>query len=203
MQFQPRRSTGPALALLFLALGSTSAEAHSDLRMGPFAGGILHPFETLPHLLILVSLGLLLGRNPPFRLRPLLVFFAPVAAAALLLTLADHAAPVPAPITIGLAFCLGLLLASGRPTPIWADRVLLAISALVIGLDSGFANPSALVVGKVLFANGVCLLVVIGYVAFYTSILPPRPWVRTAFRIVGSWIIAISLLLLAFHLKRP
>jgi len=191
-----RKLLGPALALSLLFLSASHASAHSDLRLGPFGAGILHPFETLPHLLILIGLGLLLGRRPPFRLRPLLTIFAPIAAAAMLLTLADHAPPMPALLTIGLALALGAVLASGRATSAPLDLALLAISALILGLDSGFANPSALVVAKVLLGNWVCLLVVIGYVAFYTSLLPPRPWARSAFRIAGSWIIAIGVLLI-------
>jgi hydrogenase/urease accessory protein HupE len=192
-----------ALALALLLLTPATASAHSDLRLGPFAGGILHPFETLPHLLILAGLGLLLGRRPPFRLGPLLGLFAPVAAAAMLLTLADHAAPIPALLTTGLALALGALLASGRATPLPLDLALLAFAALLLGLDSGFANPSALVVAKVLFGNWVCLLVVIGYLAFYTALLPPRPWVRTAFRVAGSWIVLVGVLLLALSFRTP
>lgn len=192
-----RRWSAFALAGMLFLLGSGMAEAHSNLRLGPFAGGILHPVETLPHLLTLLALGLLLGRRPPFRLGPLLGIFAPVAAIALLLTLADHAAPAPALVTAGLALGLGALLASGWDSPRGLDLALLALSALLLGLDSGFANPSALVTGKVLFGNWVCLLVITGYVAFYSSLLAPRPWARRAFRIAGSWIVAIALLALA------
>jgi urease accessory protein len=199
VNFFSRKSTGIALLLLFLA--PSSAEAHSDLRLGPFGAGILHPLETLPHLLVLIALGLLLGRRPPFRLGPLLGIFAPVSALALLITLADHAAPVPALLPIGLAIALGALLASGRTTSQILDSTLLAIVALLIGLDSSFTNPSALVVAKVLFGNWVCLLVIIGYVAFYTSLLPPRPWTQLASRVAGSWIVAAGLLVLVLSLK--
>jgi hydrogenase/urease accessory protein HupE len=186
-----------AVGLLLFLFFPITAEAHSDLRLGPFAGGILHPFQTLPHLLTLIGLGLLLGRRPPFRLWPLLGIFAPVAAAGMLLTPADHAAPLPALLTTGLALVLGALLASGRYTLLTADLALLAVGALLLGLDSGFANPSALIVAKVLFGNWVCLVVVIGYLAFYSALLPPQPWTRTAFRIAGSWIVAIGVLVLA------
>jgi len=197
VNFSSRKFTG--IALLFLA--PATAEAHSDLRLGPFGAGILHPIETLPHLLVLIAVGLLLGRRPPFRLRPLLGIFAPVSALALLITLADHATPVPALFTTGLAVALGALLASGRTTSQRVDFALLAIAALILGLDSGFTNPSALMVAKVLFGNWVCLLVIIGYVAFYTSLLPPRPWTQRAFRVAGSWIVAIGLFALILSLR--
>jgi len=199
VNFSSRKLIGVAPLLLFLA--PATASAHSDLRLGPFGAGILHPIETLPHLLVLIALGLVLGRRPPFRLGPLLGIFAPVAAVAMLLTLADHAAPVPALLTSGLAVALGALLASGRIFEPTVDLALLAISALLLGLDSGFTNPSALMVAKVLFGNWVCLLVIIGYVAFYTSLLPSRPWTQRAFRVAGSWIAAIGLLALVLSLR--
>jgi hydrogenase/urease accessory protein HupE len=195
----PRKLIGFALALLLLC--PTTASAHSDLRLGPFGAGILHPFETLPHLLVLIGLGLMLGRRPAFQLWPLLGIFAPVAAIAMLLTLADHAAPVPALLTIALALALGAVLAAAWATTLPVDLALLVIAALLLGLDSGFANPSAFLVAKVLFGNWVCLLVVIGYLAFYTSLLPPRPWVRSAFRIAGSWIVAIGVLVMVLNAK--
>ena len=201
MQLHLGKFVGPAMAILLLLLAPTRAEAHSDLRLGPFGAGILHPIETLPHLLVLIALGLLLGRRPPFRLGPLLGIFAPVSALALLITLADHAAPVPALLTTGLAVALGTLLASGKITARAVDLALLAMAALILGLDSGFTNPSALMVAKVLFGNWVCLLVIIGYVAFYTSLLPPRPWTQRAFRVAGSWIVAIGLLALVLSLR--
>ena len=201
MQLHLGKFVGPAMAILLLLLAPTRAEAHSDLRLGPFGAGILHPIETLPHLLVLIALGLLLGRRPPFRLGPLLRIFAPVSALALLITLADHAAPVPALLTTGLAVVLGTLLASGKITSRAVDLALLAMAALILGLDSGFANPSALMVAKVLFGNWVCLLVIIGYVAFYTSLLPPRPWTQRALHVAGSWIVAIGLLALVLSLR--
>jgi hydrogenase/urease accessory protein HupE len=190
------------LAALLLWAGAGSAEAHDTLRLGPFAGGILHPLETPAQVLMLAGLGLLLGRAPPFRLGRLLGIFAPAAAIGMLLTLADHAVPMPVLLTAGLAAGVGVLLASGWQSPQLVDDGLLAIAGLALGLDSGFANPSALVVAKVLFGNWVSLLIVVGYVAFYVSLVPPVPWVRNGIRILGSWIVAISLLVLVAALAR-
>jgi hypothetical protein len=39
-------------------------------------------------------------------------------------------------------------------------------------------------------------------VAFYTSLLPPRPWTHRAFRLAGSWLIAIAILVLILSLPR-
>ncbi len=191
-----------SLIFLFLLLWPASAQAHSDLRMGAFAGGLLHPFETFSQLLLLVSLGLRLGQHPPFRLRWFLSIFAPATAIALLFTAADSAISVPQPVLISLAFAAGALISSGLRTSPWINGSLLVASALAIGLDSAVLNPSAMVVAKVLFANWVCLLVVVGYLAFYVSLLPGQKWAQIGVRILGSWVIAISVLILAFYFKR-
>jgi len=190
------------LGILFFLLCPASAQAHSDLRMGAFAGGLLHPLEVPSHLLILLGLGLRLGQHPPFHLRKFFSIFAPVAAAALLTTVMEDNISVPQPFLMLIALCIGALISSGLATPPWVNNSFLVIAALAIGLDSGVSGVSAIVVAKVLFATWVCLLVIIGYIAFYVSFLPPRKWLQIGVRILGSWIVAISFLVLAFYLKK-
>jgi urease accessory protein len=203
MEKIPLRLSRGALVLLFLLIFPASAQAHSDLRMGAFAGGLLHPLEVPSHLLILLSLGLRLGQHPPFRLRWFLAIFAPVAAIALLTTVMEDVISVPQPFLMCIALCVGALVSSAIKTPAWINHALLVVAALAIGLDSGVKGASAIVVAKVLFANWVCLLVIIGYIAFYVSLLPPLKWLQIGVRILGSWIVAICFLLLALYLKKP
>ena len=78
-----------------------------------------------------------------------------------------------------------------------------AATALTLGLDSGVdAGMSGAAAAKMLAATEVSLLLCVVNVAFYVSLLPPVRWVQTAARIIGSWIVAIALLMLAFALKR-
>lgn len=193
---------GTWLVLLLLMLFPASAQAHSDLRMGAFAGGILHPLEVSAHLLILLSLGLRLGQYPPFERQMFLAIFAPVAAVALLASAMDRALSVPQPLLLGIALGTAALVSSGISTPPWVNRTLLILAALGIGLDSSPGGTPAMITAKVLFATWVCLLVVIGYIAFYVSLLPSRKWLQIGVRILGSWIVAISLLMLAFYFKK-
>jgi urease accessory protein len=196
------RLNGLWIGLLFLLLFPASAQAHSDLRMGAFAGGLLHPVEVPSHLLILLGLGLRLGQHPPFRLRKFLAIFAPVAAAALMTTIMENSIAVPQPFLMCIALCVGALISSGISTPPWVNYSLLVVAALGIGLDSGVNGAPAVVVAKALFATWVCLLVIVGYIAFYVSLLPSRKWLEIGVRILGSWIVAISFLVLAFYLKK-
>ena len=55
---------------------------------------------------------------------------------------------------------------------------------------------------KTLFGTWVSLNLWIINFSFYTSICPQRKWVQIGLRIAGSWITAISLMVLAFALKK-
>lgn len=198
----PWKLNSACLGILFLLLCPASAQAHSDLRMGAFAGGLLHPLETPSHLLILLGLGFRLGQHPPFHLRKFLSIFAPVAAVALLTTVIENSISVPQPLLMCIALCVGTLISSGIATPAWVNHSLLVIGALAIGLDSGVNGAPVIIVAKALFATWICLLVIVGYIAFYVSLLPPRKWLQIGVRILGSWIVAISFLTLAFYLKK-
>jgi urease accessory protein len=170
--------------------------------MGAFAGGLLHPLEVPSHLLILLGLGLRLGQHPPFHLRRFLAIFAPLAAIALLTTTTEDVIAVPQPFLMGIALSVGALVSSGIKTPTWVNSSLLAVAALAIGLDSGVKGVPAIVLAKVLFATWVCLLVIIGYIAYYVSLLPPLKWLQIGVRILGSWIVAICFLVLTLYLKK-
>lgn len=185
---------------LFL-LFPTSAQAHSDLRLGPFAGGILHPLETPAHLLLLISLGLFLGQHPLLSLKSPLVIFGFTTAVALLLAAVINLSGIPQVPLFCLSLGLGALISSGFKPPGWIYLLLLVLPAVGIGLDSGFGSLPMIVACEVLFATWVCLLVMVGYIAFYVSLLPARQWSRIGVRILGSWIVAISVLILAFFLK--
>ena len=202
MEKTPLRLNRAWLVFLLLLLFPASAQAHSDLRMGAFAGGLLHPVEVPSHLLILLGTGLRLGQHPPFRLWIFLAIFAPAAAAALLTTVMEKSISIPQPFLMCIALCVGALISSGITTPAWFNHSLLVVAAIAIGLDSGISGVPAMVVAKVLFATWVCLLVIIGYIAFYVSLLPPYKWLQIGVRILGSWIVAISFLVLAFYLKK-
>ncbi len=193
-----------ALAGGLLMASATRAEAHAAVQgMGEFVGGFLHPLLTPPHLLVLLSLGLLLGQSRPFQIKwPTAIF---VAAAALGLTVAGvsgnpeiHPAIV---VTIGLA--VGGLVALAAPLPLWARMAAGAAAGLALGMDSG-PGPGipAWAVAKTLFATWLSVSVWVVNVAFYSAQLPAYRWVQTGVRVVGSWIVAIAFLMLAFALRR-
>ena len=55
---------------------------------------------------------------------------------------------------------------------------------------------------KTLLGTWVCLLLLLCNIAYYVSLLTDKQWGKVGIRVIASWIIAISLLVLAFALKK-
>ena len=129
--------------------------------------------------------------------------FAGFAAAGLSITVIYAVAGVPQSILIALGLCAGGLVAIAAPLPAWVRLTACAAAGLVLGLDSG-VDPGTTdgVMAKMLLATWVSLMLCVGNIAFYSSRLPSYQWVQTGIRVVGSWIVAIALLMLAFALRR-
>ena len=55
---------------------------------------------------------------------------------------------------------------------------------------------------KTLLGTWIMVVFLVFDIAYYTSLATRNQWPRVAIRIVGSWIISISLLVLAFSLSQ-
>jgi urease accessory protein len=192
----------PAL-VIFLAL-SAGAHAHSTMPgAGDLVNGALHPVSVPAHVLILLGLGLALGQQVPFGPGRTLLVFAPCAAVALGLT-TQFTFTVPQPALIGVALCAGTVVAMGRQIPFIAWAILVAAGAVCMGLDSGVEDGSGATEIRMLCGTLAGVVVFLFTTAFYTSMAmeQKRKWLHIALRVAGSWIVAISLLMLAFALRK-
>jgi hydrogenase/urease accessory protein HupE len=191
------------LFVLALFVFPASAHAHTKIKgMGEFVSGLAHPLTTPAHVLILLALGLMLGQHTPIKLKMPVLVFVPLSAVALFLTTTRFAATVPQPILICFALCAAILVALEKAIPPVAVGVLLAAAALAIGFDSAVENGTTAVVIKTLLGIWVALVAVLFDLAFYVSRCTEKKWMKVAIRVIGSWIIAISLLVLAFSLRK-
>lgn len=201
---QRSRRLLPALvAGCSLLLPTAQAQAHTTFAgLGEFASGFLHPFTTPPHLLVLLALGLWLGQTSPLRVKEPAAVFGLVAALGLLLTVAAHIGGVPPWLLIFVGLCVGGCVAVAVPVPFWIKVGACGVAALLLGLDSGAdpGTPTASLV-KILPATWISLVLCLVNGAFYVSLLPSVHWVQIGVRVLGSWIVAIAFLLLAFALR--
>lgn len=191
-----------SVVLLWLTLPST-AHAHLTVEgAGEVGSGALHPLMTPAHALILLGLALLLSQRVPLDLKAPLRVLAPVSALALLLTLTEWAPQIYPPILIGIALCIAVLVALEAKPPPLIYQVICAVAAIGVGLDSAVGKGSPLVLAKTLTGTWISVNIAVAYLAICASHGANKPWARTAIRVIGSWIIAISLLVLAFSLRK-
>lgn len=200
-----RRSRCLRLALVPACCAALTANADAHLvvkGLDEVGNGALHPFVTPSHVLVMLSLALLLGQQVPFKLRLSALVMAPASALALALTVSCRTTGVYQPVLPAIALCLAVLVAMERQVPAVTRGILCAVAVCAIGLDSPAETGSALAMAKSLLGTWLALNLAVPYLAICVSNGAGRHWARTATRIAGSWIIAISLMVLAFALRR-
>ena len=181
----------------------TTASAHLTVQgLGDLGNGALHPLATPSHILILLALAVLLGRRIPLDLKFPMLVLAPASAIALLLTTTGWVNGVAQPFLTGVALVTAVLVALDIDPSREIIAGLCAAAAVGIGLDSGVETGGAAAVAKGLIGTWFSLNFLTGYLALCISNGAEKPWARIAMRVAGSWIIAISLLVLAFSLRK-
>lgn len=191
-------------ALLVVLALPAEARAHAAMQgVNHFMSGVLHPLMTPAHVLILLGLSLALGQQVPLKLRLPLLVFPPLLALALALTM-GLTFTVPQPVLIVVALCAGAVVALGRQLPPFGTVTLFAAGALAMGLDSGVETGGIGSVIQTLLGTWIGLVVFLLSLAYYASLAAEqkRKWLHIGLRVMGSWIVAISLLMLAFALRK-
>jgi hydrogenase/urease accessory protein HupE len=170
--------------------------------MSALVEGLLNPLTVPAHALAVLALGLLIGRQPPGwrQVTATAAFAAGLiagVAAIVLATRQDAAGDALLAATAAAA----ALVALAKQLPNWTCAALALAIGLALALDSppqaiSIAVATVTLAGTVL---GACLaLAIIAAVAGRLR----RPWQRIGMRIVGSWVAASAILVLALHFAR-
>lgn len=165
--------------------------------------GLLQPLVLPAHALALLAFGLLIGQQrPPWRLLALAAFVAGLSAGLAAIALAVGQTPA-ADVLLAAAGLAGLLVAIGRSPPL-ACALLAAVAGVALGLDSppeaiSIAVATTMLIGTALGASLALAIVVVGtsYVGAQKGAAP-----RIGMRVLGSWIAASALLVLALRFAR-
>jgi urease accessory protein len=168
----------------------------SGLRQA-FVDGLLNPLTTPAHGLTLLALALLWARQSQ-RGAGLLVFALALATGFLAIVLAVETTPARTVLLV-VAAALGVMVAAA-----WAPKslawLLVAIAGVALALDS---PPQAVTIAEAYAtlagtALGACaMLVVVAAIAGHAN----ADWQRLGIRILGSWIAASAILVLAVQLR--
>ncbi len=191
------------MPLLLLLAGPTTVHAHGNIKWSDeYIGGLLHPLTNPAHVLILLGLGLWLGQHQPLKLKTPMIILASFSAFALVFTVIGRIESVYPPILTCIALGIGTFIAWQKQLPAPAANAVFAAAALAIGCDSGFESESARAVFKSLLGTWLAMNLFVVVVAIHTETFAKREWQKIGVRVLGSWIIAISFLVLAFSLRK-
>ena len=196
----------PRSILFWLTLAITllvvpSARAHlMNTGFGPFYDGLTHLFVTPEDLLPVIALALLAGLRGP-RFGRTVLFTLPVAwlvgSAAASLLVPQSTLPVA---EIILTIVLGALLAADCPLPVAAVGGLAILLGLLHGSLNGSELPKTISSGQISAGVAVALFVVVSLLAGQAAAVRLL-WARVAVRVVGSWTVAIGLLMLGWAMR--
>ncbi|GAA3961991.1 hypothetical protein GCM10022278_20020 [Allohahella marinimesophila] len=180
---------------------SETALAHSPIEgIGNFYNGLLHPVFVPAHLLLLLALGLFLGQRGLSAVKSAIGLFALAAIAGL--TAAWFYTPPNAEIMLlGLSAIVGLAVAIAPNVTRLPCTVLALLAGGLLGLDSaqeGLSGQDKLIA---LIGSGVAMCLLLFYPMALAGFVRSKPWQKIGVRIVGSWIAASSLLVLALSLS--
>ncbi len=189
-------------ALVLLALTPTATWAHSPIPgIGRFYSGALHPLLVPSHLLSLLALGLAIGQRGLARTGAAAgSLLAALMAGLAIGHLRGEQTTDTLLLTCSAALALSVVLA--RPLP----ALLLAAVAGLVGVAIGWSSMpdglagSALMLSLAGTAAGAFLLAL--WVTAMTE-FAKRPWMKIGVRVVGSWLAASALLVLALEIFGP
>ncbi len=197
-----------AVAALLAALAAPAA-AHSPIQgIGIFYSGALHPLVTPPHLIALLALGLLLGqagqRVAGDDDAPLAALTAPLAALAVALVagvLRAGLQPAEEPDTdrvlLALAAATGLAVAAAWRAPAAVRLVAALVAGLAVGIGSAPSGVTDAERWTSLAGTAAAALLLGAYVAAMVAMARRPPWLAIGVRVLGSWMAAAALLVLA------
>ena len=166
-----------------------------------FAGGFLNPLTVPAHLVALLGLGLLIGARPGGRaLLPSSVFVIGLAAGLAAIALGAGQTPAIDGLLAATAVS-GLLVALAIALPDALCVGLALVTGVALGLDS---PPQDISMTRAMLALagtwlGACLALALVVAGARAS---TRDWQRIGVRILGSWIAASAILVLALRFAR-
>ena len=160
--------------------------------------GLAHPISTPAHVVALIGLGLIAGRNFLRAGAAIIGAFA-LGVAAGLGAIAWGVGETPASdVLLASAILCGLIAASGFTGPVSLAVPLALVSGLALGLDS---PPESILLGEavaMLFGTACGGIGALAMIAFLASRI--ARWRRgILLRVAGSWIAAIAILVLALR----
>lgn len=188
-----------AVVVAGLLLSATPALAHSPIMgIGGVFGGVLHAVFIPEHGLSLLALGLVLGQQPWARRRTGVLVFVAALTCGLVPAAFAIGETVAADVLLTAAGILGLLIAAAWIPPL-LGWTLAAIAGLALALDSRPEVTSLAEGARMLIGSALGAALAVAFVSETAFLLKGKAQLLAA-RVVGSWIAAISILVLSLRI---
>lgn len=194
------RRFGAYLFCLLLVTPDIAA-AHTPIKgIGNIFNGMLHPVLTPSHLLLLIATGLFFGQRGLKESQSSLL--ATIAAVVLGLICSSFS---PGPqVEVFILVCaavVGLLVATSPHLSFYGCFIVGTVAGFSLGFDSGQESLSGKEYVIALFGSGVGIYFVSLYPVIFAEFCNKKNWLRIGVRIIGSWIAASALLVLALEVS--
>jgi len=171
--------------------------AHSPIKgIGNFYNGLLHPLFVPAHLLLLIALGLFIGQKGMYENRAAFAVFLVTTAIGLIGAWFSVGGEMDI-VLLSAAAIIGLLLASNLSIGLYFSAIIAALVGLLVGIDSAQETLSGTVKLVTLFGSGVGINLLLLYSMGFADYFNKKPWQKIGVRVIGSWVAASSLLVLA------
>jgi hydrogenase/urease accessory protein HupE len=185
----------------FLSLFSSAVWAHAPVPgLNSFLNGAVHPLLIPAHTILLISLGLLIGRQGGDSIRKVLPVFMVLAIPGVMLSTWVEGGDYWVLIILVFAFCFGALIALGKTLPTWHLIVLAVTTAMLIGVDSAQTAFSGeeryIALGGTVVGASILLIYASGLTEYLQKL-----WQGIPVRIIGSWVAASAIMVLTLSLK--
>ena len=190
------------VTIAFALIAAPAAQAHlMNTGFGPFYDGLMHFLMTPEDLLPVIALALFAGLRGP-RFGRIVLFSLPLAWLTGSIVASSLEFPqftVPVTMTL-VTIALGLLLAADKPLP----PALITGIAILLGLLHGSVDGSELSrtrSSEIITAGAAIAIFLIVSLLGGQAASIRVTWARVALRVVGSWIVAIGILMLGWSLR--
>ena len=171
--------------------------AHSPIEgIDNFYSGALHPVFVPAHLLLLIALGLFVGQRGVSENQSALLAFLVAVTFGLIAAWFSVGGEIEV-LILSCAAAIGILIVTGLGLNRYWCASIAAVAGLLLGIDSTQDTLSGKEKFAALLGNGLGLYLLILYPTALADKFNKKPWQKIGIRVVGSWIAASSLLVLA------
>lgn len=171
--------------------------AHSPIEgIDNFYSGLLHPVFVPAHLILLIALGLFIGQRGVKDNQSAILAFVVAVAVGLIAAWFSVGNSIEVLILSGAAFIGILIVASFAVNRYWC-ALIAALAGLLLGMDSAQDALSGNEKLVSLLGSGLGLYLLFLYPMAAADLFNKKPWQQIGVRVIGSWIAASSLLVLA------